>query len=79
MSNPQTEDLINCIKSLKLQTDHLVPKIKSSYTTIDAVSKGNGSLSMDRRLEGLIIDEKCKQHYKVLTYSIEDSKIQGFL
>ena len=44
---------------------------------IDAVNQGNWSLSIKLILECFVIVAYCKQNAKALTYSANDSKIQG--
>ena len=46
---------------------------------IDAVNQGNWSLSIKLRLVYFVIAKKCKHYAKALTYSQNDSKIQGCL
>ena len=46
---------------------------------IDAVNQRNWSLSIKLRLVYFVIAKKCKHYAKALTYSQNDSKIQGCL
>ena len=48
-----------------------------SNEPIDAVNQGNWSTSIKLRLECFVIVAYCKQYAKALTYSLNDSKIQG--
>ena len=45
----------------------------------NAVNQGNWSLSIKLRLVYFVIAKKCKHYAKALTYSQNDSKIQGCL
>ena len=49
------------------------------FLGIDAVNQGNWSLSIKLRLVYFVIAKKCKHYAKALTYSQNDSKIQGCL
>ena len=50
----------------------------SDYLFIDSVNQGNWSLSIQSILEVLVKVAKCQQSAMALTYSLADSKIQGY-
>ena len=61
----------HCSKTVRLQIFH--------FDNLYAVNQGNWSLSIELRLECFVIVAKCKQYAKALTYSPNDTKIQGCL
>ena len=49
----------------------------TTFRLIDTVNQGNWCLSIKLRLECFVIIAKCKQYAKALTYSKNNTKIQG--